>query len=352
MKYGHLTDADIIDFLSGITDKKTEQEITFHLSSCETCRRDFEDFSKCLSPDENLEVPGTHIKNAILSMAKEREITVRKTPFFLFPIISAAAVIVFSLAGYLVFMNPFSVKEDSLEASLSTISGIVNLNGRISDKTNIISEMSSIDTASDASALITYRNGLQILIGSSSRVKLSPAGAEKKTSVELFSGSIIAKSSHFTGYDIISGEYIFAPSGTEFFVTTRGETVYAGVSQGSIIVSRRLTDEKVIIKTSFLWNSKTNEHISCIPDRLLLKDVPRIISENEHRSDSRSSATDTPVPENKTDTSKKEIIRKEIKNDKDDAVQERRELKQELKNERKEKGGRSNEGAVRKRSGK
>ncbi len=345
MKNGHLTDSDIIETLCEISDEKRKAAVMNHISRCEPCRRDYEAFSRSLSPDRNAGMPGRHVREAILAEIPEKSGAESRNKGFLFYRLAAASLaFIIPAAAYMIYSYRLPVKP--AEFAVNHMEGDIRLNGVPVSGDVPVPGKSVIESGLQSQALLSDGKTLFTNIGPETRLEALSDIAGEKTSYVLERGSVIIRESAVSHHTIETAGYVIKPLGTEYFVSIKNDVVMAGVMDGSVSVKNRVTGSDFIIAKNYFWKSDgtgtsplpeffKERSFDAIAKLYQMPEVEKIQVKKEGRTVKQDHEKDAPVTPGKKDIIEKSESREEAR--------EKREMRQDKQNHEREKKGRTDQ---------
>ena len=257
----HLKDRDIDRLVSGMMGRGEKLRARMHLEECGSCREKVNILSGILSEKKNGQVPGDHVKAAVLAewhrMNPPAAAGHAKHGFTLRLAYGFAAVLIIAVSAYFALSRmPHSLHEEGLTAA--SINGAVRVNNRDAGTNLVVHKGDLVSTGPDSSIVLTADNYSLELEGSS-ELELTESGTDTGFVFNLDMGAVTSRSEGKLKYAFTCGGYRITPAGTEFRIQASGDKTAVAVVSGKVIVSG--ADLVIEVPEGMMWDSSDTGNV-------------------------------------------------------------------------------------------
>jgi hypothetical protein len=271
----HLTNREIDNFVSGLASAKDAERAMKHIAACSRCSELTAVLSAQIAGEPLSVSPGDHVRGSIISEwyrihESEAAKNYKVKPRFnrLIAGLASAASAVIAVSTYFIISTVTVIGEYPLE--VSAIYGNASVNSSALVINHKLQSGDLLRTGGDSS-IFAASSDYEFHLGRASSAEIVLNSTSDVIRIKLHEGFVISKSTGFTDYRFVCGEYSVVPMGTEFMLRFSEGNLYAAVSQGKVVI----TDSgfKIGITAGKKWSSENRGRLEPLDKEteLLLK---------------------------------------------------------------------------------
>jgi len=237
----HLTNREIDNLVSGLASANEEDRAMRHIAACSRCRELTAVLSSQIAGEPLNVSPGDHVRGHIISEwyrihegKKKKNYNVKPRFNRLIAGLAVAASAVIAVSTYFIISTVKVIEDYPLEVSAISGNASVNSSALVINHKLVSGDL--LSTGDDSSVSVVLPD-YEFRLGRASSAEIVHNSTSDGIRIKLHEGFVISKSSGFTDYRFVCGEYSVVPAGTEFMLRFSDGKLYAAVSQGKVVIT-------------------------------------------------------------------------------------------------------------------
>ena len=266
----HLNNLSIDKLASGLASAAEMRRAEKHIRLCPDCRERVETLSAVLHKKNAAAEPGEHVRQAILAEWHRIDRAINSTEKkHLKPVWKLAAgfavVIMITAAAYITALKNIP-GPDMYSPLLSALSGEAWINGSPLTVNSSISSGCILKTAENSTASVTT-DGYTLSVSGSSELAIKSTGKQSGLNFNIIHGTFVSRSDGNVKYAFACGRYMVTPAGTEFLLRYVNNRLEVWVLHGGIFIGG---DElRIKVSSGMKWDSDNPGELATVNPELL-----------------------------------------------------------------------------------